>query len=207
MKGELNEQELIFSYMKPGSRVLEFGGNIGRSSVVISKILGNTGAHVVFESDPMSASRLKENRDRNNLHFSIINAALSEHPMVQKGWDTKVVKPGEKAPAGWNPVRTIPWDEFHALFPYNFDVLVVDCEGCLDPILQSYPHLLKHIKLIILENDANVPANHKIHAVLHKYGFASVYCRAGINKNKDKQCFFQVLKKKIMKIKYKIFPE
>jgi len=55
MKGELNEQELIFSYMKPGSRVLEFGGNIGRTSVVISKILGNTGAHVVFESDPISA--------------------------------------------------------------------------------------------------------------------------------------------------------
>lgn len=194
MSDELPEQELIFQYIRPGSNVLEFGGNIGRSSIIISKILNGTGIHVVFESDPASARRLKENRDQNHLFFSIINAALSEYRMAQNHWNTIVLKDDETIPVGFFPIKTITWDEFNSMYPYHFDVVVIDCEGCFHPILKSYPHIIDHARTIIIENDGNDAENQYIMDFLSERNFRSVQCRRHPYEP-HRSCFYQIWKR------------
>ena len=62
MSGELPEQKIIFGNLPRNSKVLEIGGNIGRASIIISNLLKNPLDHVVVESDPKIADKLKENR-------------------------------------------------------------------------------------------------------------------------------------------------
>ena len=91
MTKELPEQELLFRYIRGDAKVLEFGGNIGRSSIVISKLLDNPQDHVVLESDPKIAAQLEKNRRANGCGFVVVNAALSETPIIQKGWNAAPV--------------------------------------------------------------------------------------------------------------------
>ena len=64
MRGELNEQQIIFEYLPREGNVLELGGNIGRSSIIISNLLNRPMNHVVVEPDPNIAAKLKSNRDK-----------------------------------------------------------------------------------------------------------------------------------------------
>ena len=194
MTGELPEQKLLFQYVRPGSRVLEFGGNIGRSSLVISKILKGSGIHVVFESDPESAQILTRNRDRNGLQFHVVNAALSEKRIAQKDWNSILLEPNQSIPEGYYEVNTISWDRFRQIFPHTFDTLVVDCEGCIDSILKSYPQILDTIHTVVLENDGGDDTNERIRKTFREKGFRSVHC--GIHPSDTSiTCFFEVWKR------------
>lgn len=194
MTGELPEQELLFRYIRGDAKVLEFGGNIGRSSIVISKLLDNPRNHVVLESDPKIAKQLEKNKQANGCGFTIVNAALSETPIVQRGWDAASVDLGSMStppPDGWNYVPTITWAQLKQKHPIHFDTIVADCEGCMEKIFQSYPHILDGIRTIIIENDAQLRdarANDFISSFIARRGFRSVECRA---LNSDRPCFFQ----------------
>jgi len=48
-------------YIKPNDCVLEIGGNIGRNSCVIGKLLSDSRNLLVVESDPESVYKLEEN--------------------------------------------------------------------------------------------------------------------------------------------------
>lgn len=196
MSGELPEQEIIFKYLPRNAKVLELGGNIGRASIVINKILENPKDHVVLESDPDIANELIKNRQANHCQFIVVNKALSKTPMIQKDWNAKNVKSTiEPLPEGWKHVPTITMEELIRRYPIRFDTLVADCEGCLEPIFKSYPYILDRIHTIIIENDAEFidgESNNFIKTFIKKQGFHSVECRP----HQHIQCFYQVWKRK-----------
>ena len=193
MSHEINEQHLIFEHLPRDSKVLEFGGNIGRSSIVINKLLNNPSQHVVLESDHDIAKILEKNRDSNNCKFKVVPAALSDYPLIQQGWLTKIHE-SSAVPDGWHRVRTVGYKELQNMHNITFDTLVVDCEGCLAGILQQNEDFLKSIKTIIIEHDdifnSAVPQNY-IRPELLKHRFHSVAQR-DYDKHK---CFWEVLKK------------
>lgn len=91
MKDELPEQQMVVRYLT-GKKVLEIGGNIGRNSLIIGKILKskNNSNMVTLESDEIIAKQLLENRNINELNFFIEDSALSKKKLIQRGWNTIV---------------------------------------------------------------------------------------------------------------------
>ncbi len=147
---EYPEQLMSVMFISPEDCVLEIGGNIGRNSLVISKILKNSDNLVILESDPTNASTLLENRNRNKLKYCIENACLSQSPLFQLGWKTYCL---ENAPEGAFPVKTITYQELKKKYKTSFSALVADSEGALYYILQEDETLLDDVSLIIVEND------------------------------------------------------
>lgn len=151
LKDEYPEQIMSVIFIEPNDRVLEIGSNIGRNTCVIASILNNSRNLTTLETDNIDL--LTKNRDDNNFHFNIINAALSKRPLWQKWW---VTTPADKSPGeDWRRVNTINYSQISQ----NYNVLVADCEGALYYILQDFPELLDTIETIIVENDYRDPSH------------------------------------------------
>jgi FkbM family methyltransferase len=140
---------MAVKYLKGHEKVLEIGGNIGRNSCVIGRIL-NHSDFVSLECDPLIAKQLIENRDLNHLTFHVENAALSKRKLIQKGWDTM---PSDVLLDEYAWVPTITLTDLHEKYKIRFDTLVLDCEGAFYYILLDMPELLDNITLILMEND------------------------------------------------------
>lgn len=147
---EYPEQLMAVRFIPPNANVLELGGNIGRNSCVIAKILHDSMNLVTLESSPIIAKQLQENRDLNNLYFFIEAAAISHVPLIQHGWNTT---PSTDCPSGYFSVETTTLDELQKKYAILFNVLVADCEGALYQILKDDPTFLTNIELILVEND------------------------------------------------------
>lgn len=149
---ELPEQKLCVRYLKGNEKILEIGGNIGRTSLIISSILNknNNNNLVTMESNLEIANQLHENKDLNNMNFFIENSALSKSKMIQHSWNSKV---SDVLLDGYSWINTVSYD--YLLNKYNivFDTLIIDCEGAFYYILKDFPEILNNINLIIIEND------------------------------------------------------
>ena len=194
---ELPEQKMAVRYLSGNEKVLELGSNIGRNSMIISKILTDSSNLVTFETSPHIAAVLRENKRINNLNFHIENAALSTRKLVQRGWDTF---PSDTVPAGFIPVDIISYAELQKKYNMNFDTLVVDCEGALYYILLDMPEILEHVKLLIMENDYSNPLHKQyVDEVLHAHNFNVVYAEALVGHEgvfpHTRNEFFQVWKR------------
>ncbi len=189
---EFPEQCMSARYIKPDSRVLEIGGNIGRNSLVISKMVKDSRNLVVMECDEGIAEQLRENRDLNNLQFEIENSALSSRSMIQKGWDTLI---SDDLLPGYKRVNTTTYTELRNKYPIEFDTLVVDCEGSFYYILQDFPQILINIKTIIMENDYHdIEHKNSVDQILRISGFVPIYqLRGGWGPCSD--FFFETWKK------------
>lgn len=173
---EFPEQMMAINYLNGDEKVLEIGGNIGRNSCVIGRIL-NHSDFVSMECDPAIAEQLIENRDLNQLTFHVENAALSKRKLIQKGWDTipSDVLLEEHA---WVP--TITLEELNEKYKIPFDTLILDCEGAFYYILMDMPEILDNIKLILMENDYRVYSQKlEVDAILHSRGFNVDYSERG----------------------------
>lgn len=173
---ELPEQKMAVRYLTGNEKVLEIGGNIGRNSCIIGRIL-NHSDFVTMECDQAIALQLIENRDLNKLTFHVENSALSKHKLIQKGWDTM---PSDILLDGYNWVQTITYEQLKIKYPIQFDTLILDCEGAFYYILKDMPEILDNIKLIIMENDYH-DYSHKedVDDILHQKGFKVDYSEAG----------------------------
>jgi FkbM family methyltransferase len=170
---EIPEQIMALQFLTGNEIVLEFGANIGRNSLIISRILKNSENLVVFESDKDIANQLQENKEINNCKFQIIDKVLSNTQLIQKGWssiESNVLLPGYK----W--VDVISYDEFKLQYNMVFDTLVIDCEGAFYNILVNMIDILKHIKTILIENDFH-DYTHKLYVdkVLKENNFKVIY--------------------------------
>lgn len=176
LQEEFSEQKMAVKYLKGTEKVLEIGGNIGRNSCVIGRVL-NHSDFVSMECDPNSVQQLKENRDLNGLHFHVENAALSKRKLIQRGWDTM---PSDTVLEGYTSVHTITFEELKQKYNIQFDTLVLDCEGAFYYILLDMPEILDNIQLIVMENDYH-DFNHKLvlNAILREKGFEVDYTEAG----------------------------
>lgn len=176
-RDEFPEQRMAVQYIRPQSKVLEIGGNIGRNSLVIASLLKNQLNMVVLETDPTIAYQLRQNRDQNRLDFQIENSALSMRKLIQKGWDTMV---SDEVLPGYIPVSIISYKELIEKYKIAFDTLVLDCEGAFYYILQDMPEVLNGIQTIIMENDYHVLDHKKyVDQTLESHGFKVDYQEAG----------------------------
>lgn len=196
---ELPEQIMALLYLHGNERILEIGGNIGRNSLIMSSILSNSENLTVMESDKNIAIQLRENRDLNGFKFKIIDKALSNRQLIQKGWDC--IESNELLP-GYTQVDTISYDDFKLQHNTDFDTLVIDCEGSFYYILLDMVDILQNITTIIIENDFH-DHNHKIYvdSVLHEHNFKNVFSLPLPNPNNcskfknTRHEFYQVWKK------------
>ena len=174
---ELPEQKMAVRYLNGNEKVLEIGGNIGRNSLVIASILNDSTNLVTLESDANIVSQLQENKNLNNLNFSIECSALSNRKLIQKGWETI---PSNKLLPGYNWVNTITLEKLKNKYNIDFDTLVIDCEGAFYYILIDMPELLDKINLIIMENDY-IDINNKkyVDNTLLNYNFKRIYFEGG----------------------------
>ena len=173
---ELPEQKMAVKYLTGNEKVLEIGGNIGRNSLIIASIVNNDN-FVTLESNVDIAKQLEENRNLNNLTFSIENSALSKRKLIQRGWDTK---PSDVLENGFTWVNTLNFDELQLKYNIKFDTLVLDCEGAFYYILMDMPEILDNIHLIIMENDYHDISHKKyVDQVLTEHGFYTEYREAG----------------------------
>jgi len=170
-RDELPEQKMATRFLRSTDKVLELGGNVGRNSLIIASIVAEL---VVLECDPAIAIQLEENRDANGMRFSIEAAALSDRPLIQKGWNTLV---SEEVLPGYKKVNTINLATLRA--KYTFDTLVLDCEGAFYYILKDMPSILDGIHTIIMENDYRDPSHKEfLDASLTEKGFQCIYKEA-----------------------------
>jgi FkbM family methyltransferase len=180
LEDELPEQEMAFRYIQPSDTVLELGGNIGRNSLVISKLLDDSSRLIVLECNSEICNKLIENRELNNEKFHILNAALSARRLIQRGWNTIPLEEDLPVPEGFTEIRTIHLDQLLQKSKTPFNTLVADCEGALYWILRDFPSFFTHFQKIIVENDY-ADGKHKV-AVdneLESLGFQVVYEKEG----------------------------
>lgn len=191
IKIELPEQLLAATFLPADAKVLEIGADVGRNSCVIASILNDSRNMVSIEPRSDAYKCLKANRNHNGFRFYIEHAAISEVPLVQKGWRTM---PSQKVPPGYKRIRTITLEKLRKKYNIDFDTLVVDCEGALYYILQDTPEILDNIKLILIENDF-ASADHAYYVFNHfiDNGFR-VICDHG-PAHWDNHSFYQVWSK------------
>ena len=179
MASEFPEQVLITRTVRPTAKVLELGGNIGRSSCVIASLLDDTSRLVVLESDPVSAASLYRNRVVNKFNFHVEVAALSERPLMQKDWITLPVPESAIMPQGWSKIHTITFAQLIARYG-TFDTVVADCEGALTGICRDTPHFFHGVTLVVLENDfVNEGDKDVVDAAMRAAGLNPVISQAG----------------------------
>lgn len=191
LNDEFEEQIMAMIFIKPESKVLEIGGNIGRNSCIIANILEKSDNLTVLESDPKIYKKLKENQILNNLNFMIENSAISKTQLYQKKWSTfNYQVEGSKL------INCITYEYLLNKFNINYDVLVLDCEGAFYYILIDFPEILKNINLIIIENDYEDISHFMfVYKKLIENGFEVVYTRKLKSKMPCKNFFYQVYKK------------
>lgn len=191
---EYPEQLMSVMYINPDDVVLEIGGNIGRNSCVISKILKDSNNLLVIESDPISIAKLEENKLINSLNFKIEGSAISKIPLIQNEWITKP-HINDNIPENWKIINTITWNNLKQKYNMKFNVLVLDCEGAIYYILKDEPEILNDIETIIIENDFT-DITHKVFVnnVFESYNFKIVYNKSG-GFQPLYNCFYEVWKK------------
>lgn len=196
MLSEYPEQRLAIEYLKPNSKVLELGSNIGINSIIISTILEDDKNLVTLECDLQHIDKLTYNRDINNLHFNIEPSALSNIPLARRGWHTFPIINGniEKDSI---VVNTITYQQLIQKYNVNFDTIVADCEGALFYILKDMPTILNNINLIIVENDY-IRLDHKLFVdkILLEYNFKLIRrIPGGFENSPCYNCFYEVYSK------------
>lgn len=178
-RDEFAEQRMAVIYLRPSDVVLEIGGNIGRNSCVIGKLLSDSSNLVVVECDPKSVASLTENRDLNNLSFHIEPSAISKIPLKQNKWNSFPMEENEILEPDWFEVRTITWPALREKYNLNFNTLILDCEGAFYYILKDAPDILQDIRLIIIENDFfDEVMKNTVHDTFIRHGFELAYNRS-----------------------------
>lgn len=177
MNDEVPEQLMAVRYMTGSERVLEIGGNIGRNSLIISKILTDSSQLVILESDPEIANALTNNLRVNGSRAHVEPSALSLRPLVQQGWNTFV---SEDLPPGFKRIKTLSVAQLRDKYKIAFDTLVIDCEGAFFYILLDMPEILEGVKLIIMENDyTDMTCKRSVDQTLANHNFFPDYNEAG----------------------------
>ena len=175
---EYPEQIMSMKFIKGNEKVLEIGGNIGRNSLIISKLLCDSSNLVTLECDPVSYNKLLINRNLNNLKFNTVCAGLSKRKLIQQEWNT-IIKPDGDVPDGYKLVNTVDLNDLYTNY-FIFDTLVLDCEGAFYYILQDFPDIIKPVKLIIMENDyLDITRKNYIDSVFKQNNFNVVYSKHG----------------------------
>ncbi len=169
-KEEITEQFQAYQYITPEDIVIELGGRYGSVSTVINKIVDHKNDHVVVEPDNNVIHSLEKNKSINNCNFTICPKFISNKnkKIVYDGYGTRV----EDSNSNEKNNNQLTYQEFKKLYPQRFNVLVADCEGCLEEFLEIMGDDFDYLDKIIYEADQGHMCNYqKIKEKLLNAGF------------------------------------
>lgn len=140
---ERPEQELVAKYIQPNSTVLELGGNLGATAMIINEKLSNKKHHVIVEPEKKFVDHLRHQAKTLTHEYTVAHGILASDRAKQVALWPSCQKS-----------KMFSLTELQNLIGGAFfTALVVDCEGAFDPILRDFPEILSHIKVIVVEND------------------------------------------------------
>ena len=158
---EFFEQYLVYKWIKNDDIVLELGARYGIVSCTINSLLMNKENHVVVEPDKNVISALERNKKTFDAKFKICKYAISNTPLKfiknENGLGNYVIESNKKS----NNISHITSKIFFSKYDLAFNVLIVDCEGCLCKFLNENNDLLKKLRLIIFEKDNEELCNYE----------------------------------------------
>lgn len=115
----------IRSTVEPGDEVVEIGGGIGVSGVVAALCTTNSGHVTIYEASPTQASTIEETLSLNKVNQWV---TLIDRPVGS-------VSESSARRYGYDGADTVnPSDLPHC------DVLILDCEGAEQEIIEAYTH-------------------------------------------------------------------
>jgi len=161
----------------PGDRVLEFGANIGRSSIVAAECAGPHGVVISTEADP-DMRKLAEANTASLSNLAIV-PAVSDTPLKLAGFGD-----GNLADSlGFSTSRNFASERTVSVLPMQmvsggeWDVVIADCEGCFTQLVLNYTSVLHKTRAISIEYDDSDQENQKkAQAVLASLGFKPSSC-------------------------------
>ena len=146
---EVDEQFLVTCVIEPEDVVLEIGARYGTVSCAINKQLADQTKQVSVEPDPTVWNALEVNKRNNHCEYHIFKGVISKKKKT-------IVKSGYGTTTKDDPLSSIPnltFDELQKKYKLEFNVLVVDCEGCLEGLLDENPGILDNMRLVMFEQD------------------------------------------------------
>jgi FkbM family methyltransferase len=169
---ETTEQMLALKYIKPNDVVLELGARYGTVSCIINKILNNKNNQVSVEPDKNIWNTLDNNLTTNKCNANIVKGFISKRSLELNNW-------GYASQETENPNTTTPnytLDYIKKKYGIsNFNVLIVDCEGCMESFLNENPELISTLRLVMFEKDYPENCNYdKIMKMLADHNFTQV---------------------------------
>jgi len=190
------EQYLVSRWIKPNDVVLEIGARLGVVSSCINRMLSNKTNHVVIEPDTRIYDVLLENRKITKSHFQVCTNVLGNSPLrlvlEDEGLGTRALNDGE-VNENTITVPNITVSNFFAKYKLKFNVLVIDCEGCLCKLIEENgDELLENIRFVLFEMDNQELCKYDIVVdKLIELGFKFID-RITFHKNSTDQHFQQV---------------
>jgi FkbM family methyltransferase len=150
---EIYEQILVNKYILEDDVVLELGARYGSISCVINSKLNNKDNHIVVEPDTRVWDALEKNKKNNNCYFNIVKGFISNKKLnltnldVWDGYGARFIEDDN------TQIPSYTLDEIKLKYNKNFNVLVADCEGCLEMFFDENPNFYDNLRLIIFEAD------------------------------------------------------
>lgn len=179
--GQLMEEYMFHlicvMYIDGNEKILEIGGGIGTTSLVVSAILHDETNLVVLEPHPRIYEQLGVNRIINNRKFRIDNCTLSTKNLIQM--DSNVLQRDEFM----DDFVRVSITDFVTLQKKHrilFDTLIIDCEGSFPIILKEFPNLLADIHKIVMKNNyVDIHDKMFLDSILKTSGFNRIYSKDG----------------------------
>ena len=174
-KGEDVEQCMNLRLIPNGSRVLEVGANIGRSTIMIAQHAGSVDSH---EASPWDYRQLERHTARYRQKVRL-RPAISDVPLYRTGaWDFGPVPNGYTDP-GFGRDQRVPTTPLATVLARQYDVVVADCEGCFHALVAKTKGALLRppVHTLIYEDDAHaLEARGGLIAELRRQGFERIAC-------------------------------
>jgi len=151
---ETPEHELIQRHMPVDAAVLEFGGRFGTTSCEIAAAQRNSGKIVAVEPDVGVLPHFASNVQSHSCNVNLLQGVIGTKPreVTPGDYGTRAVKlaaNGKGSPA-------IDFQDVEACLGFRFDTLLIDCEGCIEFLLNESPRLFTNIKWIFMEGDMGI---------------------------------------------------
>lgn len=151
---EVQEQMDCMAFIRKDDCVLELGARWGGVSITINHILEDKTKQLVVEPDSRVWEALEKNRDNHGCKFEIVKGAISNEEICldtsDKRWAGLATFTTPKKDS--LEVDTVPKYSLKD-YDYNFNVLVVDCEGFFETFYNENRKVFKGLRLILLEKD------------------------------------------------------
>jgi FkbM family methyltransferase len=174
------ERYLVKRYLIPSLPVIELGAGAGVVSCIVNRRLDDPCHHIVVEPNPSLIPLLAANRDRNGLHFRIVNRAYA---YGRQSVDLDLSRDFVTASVCTTSTRMVhvPATSLRQLIDAaGFDLcsLICDIEGSeLDLLRHELPCLTKQVARFIVEFHSTVDTEDTVVGLiqqLHAAGFVQL---------------------------------